>query len=71
MFVLKGGFKAFIESSRDREWEDDHRIFYEGSFVSMDDWRFSNETKELHNQVVKRWILAAAAQSLNDFPTRV
>jgi hypothetical protein len=37
----------------------------------MDDWRFSNETKELHNQVVKRWILAAAAQSLNDFPTRV
>ena len=71
MFVLKGGFKAFIESSRDREWEDDHRVFYEGSFVSMDDWRFSNETKELHNQVVKRWILAAAAQSLNDFPTRV
>jgi len=74
MYVLKGGFKAFIESSRDREWEDggdDHRRFYEGSFVSTDDWRFSNETKELRNQFAKRWNLARSAQSLSDFPTRV
>ena len=46
MFVLKGGFKAFIESSRDREWEDDHRVFYEGSFVSMDDWAFLERGEE-------------------------
>jgi rhodanese-related sulfurtransferase len=74
MYVLKGGFKAFIESSRDREWEDggdNHRRFYEGSFVSTDDWRFSNETKELRNQFAKRWNLARSAQSLSDFPTRV
>ena len=71
IFVLKGGFKAFVESSRDREWEDDDRLLYEGSFVPVDDWRFANETRELHNQVVKRWNLAKAAQTLNDFPTRI
>jgi hypothetical protein len=64
MFVLKGGFKTFME---------ENEKFCEGVFVSVDDWRFANDNtaKELQKQVAKRWILAKAARSLDDFPTRV